>query len=117
MSKAKVIQPGVYLQGNLGIRRVGEETDYGFEYLSFYPRECGPAGRGCCSDSALRAWGKLISEAEALALIPNMDEQEANLRVQDRQQGQKLAASVLAITSDEALIAELQRRGYTVSRT
>jgi hypothetical protein len=114
MTKTKVIQAGVYVQKGDSIRRVGAETGWGFEYIQFYKGEK-RASSWSCSDSALRAWGKVISEAEAHALIPNMDEQEATLRQEQRQRGHELAAKLepafLASLSDEDLIAECRRRG------
>jgi len=116
----KRISPGMYLQGELGIRRVGKETDHGFEYLQFHAG-ARQASYGCCSNSALRAWGRPISEAEARGLIPNIDEQEGNLLVDQRKRGLELAATlelaVIAVASDDVLIAELERRGYTISKS
>jgi hypothetical protein len=101
------------------LRRIGPEADVGFSYLQLAP-DYKEAQWGCCSTEALRAWGTPIPEEEAHRLVPNMQAQITRLEQEEKTQGKALINTLepmLVINvSDATLIAELERRGYRITK-
>jgi hypothetical protein len=111
---------GTYLKkrdGYIAVRKIGSVSpNGGFEYIELFPDSSGDSRRWC-SGNQLRKWGEPISESEARQLIPTLDQQIANLEIEERDKGNELIADVLRAASDESLIQEIERRGYKLERS
>ena len=109
------IKTGDYLRNGNSVRAICQPNYYGFIYVEFAPGL--DAREASDTPNQLAKWGKPITEAEAQALVPDMDERLADLENDAQVKALRSACdyALLAAPADKfERVAEM--RGYKLTK-
>lgn len=122
MSVRDPIEAGsFYANDNNYVRKVisttgGTRRTARLVYREFRKGDEVAVSQGECSESRMLHWGKQIKEEQALKFVPNIEEQERALIKQHQQERRQKETEVLDSIPDDALVAAMEKRGYSVNK-